>query len=156
IVPAICLERPFTDEGLITVKTCETADVDDPEVERSLAGLDPMGKRPAGAAGAGDAEGVEAGTDIEIVELGGATEDEIAVRREAFRPMDHPLDASALERRHPGQCLQHVLFEMLPIVLEQLKGEIGRRQVDHPGPRIGLVATHDEATDLLLEIGAAV
>ena len=74
----------------------------------------------------------------------------------ALGPVDHALDAGALERRHPCQGLDHVLLEVLPIVLEQLKGEVGRRRIDQPRSRIGLIAAHDEPADLLLEIGAAI
>ena len=76
---AIGLERPFPNERLVAVKSCETADVDDPEVERRLARHNPLCQRPTGAAGTGDAEGVKAGTDEEVVELGSAAQDEIPV-----------------------------------------------------------------------------
>ena len=72
----------------------------------------------------GDAEGVEAGADEHVGAFGRRAEDEIAVRREAFRPVDHLLDAGGLERRHARHRLRHVLLEMVPIVVEQLELEI--------------------------------
>ena len=51
----------------------EAADVDRPEVERRLAAGDPLGQRPAGAAGGRDAEGVEAGADDRMPLISGAS-----------------------------------------------------------------------------------
>ena len=64
----------------------------------------PLGQRPPGAAGAGDAEGVEAGTDVEVPQLRRLAEDEVAVRRERFRAIDQLLDAGGLRAPARGRA----------------------------------------------------
>jgi hypothetical protein len=153
---AIGLERAIARPVAVAMEAGEAADIDDPEVHRLLAGLHPIGEHPAGAAARCDAEGVEAGADEEIPDFRRFAEDEIAVRREGFRAVDHLLDAGRGERRDAGERRLHMLLEMIPVVLEELEFEIAGDVAGGPGNRVRLVAAEDEAADLLLEIGAPV
>ena len=150
------LERACADPIAILVKVGEAADIDDPQIHRRFAGLRPLCENPARAAGARNAEGIEAGTDIEILQLRRRAQNEISIRREAFRPVDHLLDAGIGQGRHAGQGLAHMLLEMIPVIFEQLEFEIVGHVAKRPGDRVRLIAAEDEATDLFLEIGAPV
>ena len=155
VVLAVGLERPLAGPGVVAVELGEAADVDDPEVHRLLALRHPVGEHPAGAAGRGDAEGVEAGADEEVPHLRRLAEDEVAVGRERFRPVDHLLDAGLLQRRDARHRRGQVLLEMIPVVVEELELETLRHDVE-PRDRVGLVAAEGEAADLLLEVGPPV
>ena len=104
----------------------------------------------------GDAEGVEAGADEEVPHLGRLAEDEVAVGREALGAVDELLDAGRLQRRDAAEGELHDRLEMVPVVLEELEGEVVGDAALGPGPGVGLVAAHDEAADLLLVVGEAV
>ena len=65
------------------------------EVERRRAAHDPLGQRAAGAAGAGDAAGVEPGGDEVAAQPRRLAENEITVRREALQPVQEELFSSA-------------------------------------------------------------
>src|SRR3546814_14301691 len=112
--------------------------------------MDPLGERLPGAAAGGDAEGVEAGADEEVRQLRRLAEDEVAVRREAFRAVDELLDAGGLQRRHSAERQLHELLEVIEVGIQQGVVEARRDAVDRPGNGIRLVAAHDEAADLLL------
>src|SRR6185437_362158 len=82
IVLAVGLQRARQHPLAIAVNVAEAPDIDRPEVHGRLAGGDPLGQRAPGAAGAGDAEGVEAGAHVEVSHFRRLAEDEVAVRRE--------------------------------------------------------------------------
>ena len=88
--------------------------------------------------------------------FGRAAENEIAVRREALGRVDHPPHADLRQRGHAGDRVEHVRLEMIEVVVEQPKREIGGNVAAGPGLRIGLIAAHHEAADLFLEIRAAI
>src|SRR5262249_51473655 len=69
VVLAIGLQRARQHPAPVAVELAEAPDVHGPEVHRRLAAGDPFGERPAGAAGTRDAEGIEAGADIEALQL---------------------------------------------------------------------------------------
>ena len=96
---AVELERARAHPADVVVRRAEAADVDRPEVVGRLAARDPLGERLAGAAAGRDAERVEAAADVEALELGRLAEDEVAIGREALRPVDQLLDAGLGERR---------------------------------------------------------
>src|SRR5262249_6480693 len=121
VVFAIGFERPVIHPVAVLVQIREAPDVDDPEIHGRFTRSNPLPQTRAGAAAARDAEGIEAGTDIIVGELGRRTQDEIAVGREALRAMDHFLDAGGIERRNTRQGLCHMLLEMIPVVLEELE-----------------------------------
>ena len=130
------LERARADPVGIEMATSEPPDVRRPEVERRRAFYDPFGERHSRAAPGCDAEGVEARADEDVAHLRRLAEDEIAVRREALRPVDHLLDADVAQSGHAPQSLLHDRFEMIPIRLQKLELEILRQWVGQPGPRI--------------------
>ena len=59
-----------------------------------------------------------------FLHLGRLAEDEVAVRRERLRPVDHLLDAGLVERRDAHHRRGQVLLEMIPVVVEELELEI--------------------------------
>src|SRR3546814_3145718 len=77
----------------------QAADVDVPEVERRRAAVHPLGQRLAGAAGRLDADGVEAGGDVEVREFRRLAEEVAVVGGEALRPVEEGVDAGALQDR---------------------------------------------------------
>ena len=102
---AVELERARAHPADVVVRRAEAADVDRPEVERRLAGRDPLGERLAGAAAGRDAERVEAGADVEAAQLRRLAEDEVAIGREALGPLIScltPAVASAGTRASAG------------------------------------------------------
>ena len=105
----------------------------------------------------GDAEGVEAGADKDAAHLGRLAEDEVAVGREAFRPVDELLDARRLHGRHAAGGELEQRLEMIEVVFEQAgtRNRLGK-PVDRPGLGVRLVAAHHQAADLLLPIGETV
>ena len=113
VVLAIGFERAGQHPAAVAVERPEAPDIHRPEIHGRLAGGDPFGERPAGAAGARDAEGVEAGADIEAGQLRRLAQDEVAVGGEGFRPVDEALDAGRLQGRHAGQRLGHQRLEMI-------------------------------------------
>src|SRR3546814_338074 len=102
------------------------------EVVGRLAHMDPLGGRLPGAAAGGDAEGVEAGADEEVRQLRRLAEDEVAVRREAFRAVDELLDAGGLQRRHSAERQLHELLEVIEVGIQQGVVEARRYAVDRP------------------------
>ena len=119
VMLAIGLERAVAHPVAVAVQVGKAPDVDHPQVERRLAVDDPLRQHPAGAAARRDAERIEAGTHEHVGALRRQAEDEIAVRRETLRPVDHLLDAGGLQRRDARDRLAHMLFEMVPVVVEQ-------------------------------------
>src|SRR6202140_1294674 len=108
-----------------------------PEIARRYPGNDPLGQHLAGAAASGDAEGVESRADVEAAELRRRSEDEITVRREAFRSVDEFLHAGPRERRYARHRLIEDRLKMFPVRRQQLKVEIVRKTIDRPEPRVG-------------------
>ncbi len=160
VVLAVGLERALAGPGAVLVQPGEAADVHGPQIHRLFAGRHPLGQHPTGAPGRGNAESVEPGTDEEAAQFRRLAEDEVAVGRERFRPVDHLLDAGGFQSRKPGKSGFHVLLEVIPVVVEKTEGEIVGISAGfarwHPGDRVRLVAAEGEPADLLLEIGAPV
>ena len=150
------LERARAHPVRVEMVLAEAADVDRPEIVRRLALGDPFGEHHAGAAARRDAEGVEAGADIDAAHLGGFAEDEVPVGGEALRAVDELLDAGRLHGRHAAHGELEQRLEMLEVVLEQLELEILRQSFACPRLGIGLVAAHHQPADLLLPIGEPV
>ena len=65
----------------------ESANIHRPQIHRRFAGGDPFRQRAAGAAGRGNAKGVEARADVKIFQLRRFAENEITIGRERFRPV---------------------------------------------------------------------
>ena len=156
VVFGVGFERARTDPVGIAMAASEPPDVSRPEIERRRAFHDPFGERHSRAAPGCDAEGVETRADKDVAHLGRLAKDEIAVRREALRPVDHLLDADVAQGGHAPESLLHDRLEMVPIRLQKLKLEILRQWVGQPGPGIGLVAAHHQAADLFLPVGQPV
>ena len=147
------LRHPGPQPGVVAVERREPAYVDTDQVHRRLAGHDPLGQRPPGAAGRGDAHGVEPGTDVVAVELGGRPEQELVVGGERLRPVVELADPGLGQRGHPDQGLVHQHREVVPVLLQQLELERVRQVVGRaPRLRIGLEPTDHETADLLLEV----
>ena len=152
----VSLERARAHPAGIEVVLAEAANVDRPEIEGWLAFGDPLGERHAGPAAGRDAEGVEAGADKDAAHLGGLAEDEVAIGREAFRPVDELLDAGSLHGRHTTGGEFEERLEVLQVVVKKLELEALGKAVHGPRLGIGLIAAHDETAHLLLPIGETV
>ena len=100
VVLAVQLQRALTHPIHIGVRRPEATDVHRPDIERGFAADDPFGQSFPGAAAGRDAEGVEPSADIEPTNPWRRAKDEVAVRREALRPIEQLLDARMLQRRH--------------------------------------------------------
>ena len=153
---AICLKRTFAIPRPVLMEVREAADVHHPEIHRRFTLCRPLRQHPASTAARSNAEGVEACTNIEVLQFRRRPEDEIAIGREAFRPIDHLLDACLGEGRNTRQRFRHVLLEMIPVILEKLELEVARNIARGPRDGIGLITPEDKPADLFLEIGAPV
>ena len=96
------------------------------------------------------------GADIDAAHLRRFAEDEVAVRREAFRPVDELLDARRLHGGHAARGKLEQRLEMLEIVFEQLERERLGKALDRPWHGVRLVAAHHQTADLLLPVGETV
>src|ERR1051326_3694975 len=134
----------FPEEGPVIGPGPETADVDRPQVEGGLAVDDPFGEVFPGAAGAGDADGVEAGGDEEALQFGRLAEDELIVGSEAFGAVDEAGEGAGLEGGDAPAAVAERFGEFLPIRFEELEGETVGDTIDSPGFGSGLEgAQHD-------------
>ena len=59
-------------------------------------------------------------------------EDELAVRREGFRPVDQLDDLHVGQRRNADDRVLHELLEARPVLLEEARVEVGRDAVETP------------------------
>ncbi|CAB4737336.1 unannotated protein [freshwater metagenome] len=142
---------------VVAVERREPPDIDADKIGRRLAADDPLGECAPGATRRGDADGVEARGDEEVLDLRGPAEDELVIGREAFRAVVELLDAGLLEHGHPVQRALHEDLEVVPVLVQQLELERVRELVGRdPGLRHRLEPADDEPADLLLHIGVAV
>jgi hypothetical protein len=130
------------ERGVVHRRT-EPAGIDFPKVERRLAFPDPLGDRPAGTAGARDAEGVEAGRDEETVAPRDWAEEEGAVRGETLRAVDEAIERRRSDRRQAVLHLSDRGVEPLPIGIEELEGKVVRHAFGRQ--RLGVVLEGAEA-----------
>ena len=110
--------------GLVRVEAREAADVDRPQVECRLAADDPLGERLAGAAARGDAHRIEAAADVQVVDAGRGSEDEVVVGREQLGAVVELLDLGLLECRHADHRIVEQDLEGVPVVRQQLELEV--------------------------------
>ena len=151
------LGRALDEKLRVAVMIAETPDVHRPQIHRRLATHNPLRQSPPRAAVGCDAVGVEAGTDKKAAHFRRLAEDETAVRREGFRPVNELANAGVFQRGNPTGSLQEQALELVPVTLEQLKMEVARNAVlRRPRHGIQLVATHRKAADFLLEIAEPV
>src|SRR3546814_17056041 len=94
----------------------QAADVDVPEVERRRAAVHPLGQRLAGASGRLDADGVDAGVDVEVREFRRLAEAGADDGGEALRPVEEGEAAGAFPYRH---TLHHVPLDRGSVVVGQ-------------------------------------
>ena len=145
VVLGVGLERPGAHPVGVEMVPAEAADIDRPQIVRRLALGHPFGEHHAGAAAGRDAEGVEAGPDIDAAHLRRLSEDEIPVRREALRPVDELFDARRLHGGNAADGKLEQRLEMVEVVFQKLELEVLRQSLDCPGLGIGLVAAHHQA-----------
>ena len=123
----------------------EPADVHLPHVVLGLAVHDPVGHHLADAPGTGDPVRAEPGGDEEPSDVGLA-QDELAVRCERLRAVDHRHDLGGLQHRNEPERVLGERLEPLPVVGQELMVEVGGRAVVHgPRGRVAFVAPHDQA-----------
>src|ERR1019366_10647678 len=100
----------------------ETPNVHLPEVQLGLAADNPAGHLFADPTGPGDPVGAKAGSDEETADLALA-QDELVVRGEGFRTVDHPVDPGIGNRWHALDGAVHDLGEARPVRREELAVE---------------------------------
>ena len=140
----------------VGVEGREAPDVDVPKIERSFAVDDPLGDELAGAAGIGDARGIESGADEEAAQFGRLAENEITVRSKTLRTVQERLHFRGFQARRAMDRVPHQDLEVVPILRQKLEFEIVRDGADVPRFGDRLEATHDQAADFLLVIDVAV
>ena len=104
----------------------------------------------------GDAKGVEPGPDEQVPLFRRLAQDEVAIRREAFRPVDQLLDPGGFQRRHPADGQVHELPEMIEVRGQKLEVEPFGNALHRPGHRVRLVSAPDKTADLFLPVGQPV
>ncbi len=156
VVLAVSLQRALGDPGAVAVEAGEAPDVHGPKIQGGFALHHPFGQNPSRTAPAGDAKGVETRPHIHVRAFRRRAEDEVAVRREAFRAVDHLLDADLGQRGDAGDGLFQMLAEMIVIVVKQPELPVLGDVTGDPALRVRLVAAHDQTADLFLEVGATV
>src|SRR3546814_9221502 len=111
-----------------------------------------LGQRLAGAAGRLDADGVEAGGDVEVREFRRLAEEVAVVGGEALRPVEEGVDAGALQDRHPlHHGLQH-RGEVVDVLRELVEAEVLRDAVEAPGLGHRLEGAEQDLAGVLLHI----
>ncbi len=140
----------------IGVEGRETPDIHIPEVERGFAADDPLGDKTPGAAGIGNARGVEARANEIAGNLRRFAEDEIAVTGEALGAVQQHPDLGGFEARRSVDRVGHQDFELIPVLGQQLELEPfgDPRRIPRLGDR--LESAHHEAADFLLVVDEAV
>ena len=155
VVRGVDLGRARQRVRLRSIRGAEAADVHLPQVELGLAVDDPGRHLAPDPPGAGDPVGAEAGGHEEAANLA-LTEDELVVRGEPLRAVDHPVDARVADRRDAPDGAVHDLGEARPVGRQQLAVEVGRHAVERPRRRMALVAAHAQPADLLAEVDQVV
>ncbi len=118
---------------------------------------DRVGQRHARAAAGGDADRVHAAAEKKASGLGRLAEQEGAVRREALRPVQQHAHLGRLEHRQAMEGVQHHRLEMIPVLGQELKGEIRaqpRRRIDGLAKR--LEAADEQALRLIADVEVGV
>jgi hypothetical protein len=91
-----------------------------------------------------------------LAHSGPNAEDEIAVGREALRPVDHLLDADLRPAPARAMACSMCCSKWSKSSSNRLELPVVGHVALGPGLRVGLIAAQDEAADLFLEIGEAV
>ena len=157
IVESEDLPYPIPQPPVVGVEGCEAPDVDGSEVARRLPFDDPVGQRPSRAAPRRDTDRIEPCPDEEAPEPGRLAQDELIVGREALRTVEQLLETGLLQHGDPMDGGLHQHAEVIPILLQELELEREGQRIGGD-PRLGLrlEAPHDEAADLLLDVGVPV
>ena len=142
--------------GLVALEREHAADVDAHQVHGGLAGMHPFGQRLAGAAGGLDADGVEAGGDEEVLQLGRLAEQIAVVGREAFGAVEEGVDAGARQDRQARHGLLQLRRDVIPVVGQGEEFGVVGDAVDAPGLRPGLEEADEQLAGILLGVGALV
>ena len=110
---------------LARVMRAESANVHAPQVEVGAPVRDPLRHHPPHTARVGDAVRAKPRGHEVASHLGRFAEDELAVRRERFRPVDAADDFSPFEARRALERIIHDLLEAAMVGLEQFVVEVG-------------------------------
>src|SRR5437762_2882605 len=136
--PPHCVMQPQRLDGAvgkmaaIRMEGREAADVDIEDIERRFAVDDPFRDQPAGATCVRNAGRIETGANEIAAELGRFAQNEITVKREAFRTVQKELDLGGLETRRTVNGVLHQDFELIPIFRQQLEFEALGNSLDIP------------------------
>ena len=150
------LHRAVAQVARVRLEGRHAADVDIPEIHRRLAAHDPLRHCAAGACPRRDADGVEAGRDVEVATLRRFAQEEPTVGREAFGAVDVAAHRRALERGDPEHRLLHENPKVLPVLGQEREGEVGGDALHAPRLRHRLEAAHEQTADFLAHVDVAV
>ena len=81
---------------------------------------------------------------------------ERAVRREALGTVEQHLHARGLERRQPVQCVPHHRLEVIPVLRQQLEGEVFAQAVRIDGPGARFEAADEQPARIVADVEMAV
>ena len=150
------LARALGQALAVGVVRAEAADVDVPQVARRLAVGDPLRDELSRTPGVGDASRIEASADEVIAQLRRLTQDEVAIGREALRPVEQHLDLRRFQAGRAVDGVGHQDLELVPVLAQQLELEGAGNRVHRPGLGLRFEATHEQAADFLLVVDEAV
>ena len=126
------------------------------QVHRRMAVHDAVGERHAGAAAGGDPDRVHAAAEKQSPGLRRLAQQEGAVRREALGTVEQHLHSSGLECRQPVQCVPHHRLEVVPVLRQQLEGEVLAEPVGIDGPGVRLEAADEQPARVVANVEMAV
>ena len=116
--------RPFPQPAKIVAKRSEAPHVDRPQVHSRLPFEHPFGERPADAAAARHAHGVHTATEEEPAKLGRLAEQETVVGGETLGAVQQHARLGVMQRRDAVQRPFHDRLEVVPVLVQQVEGEV--------------------------------
>ena len=131
----------------------KAADVDGPQIIGRFALGDPFRQRHPCPTARSDAERVKPRTDKAIRQLRRLAQDEIPIRRKAFRPVEQLLDPCLGQGGHAGDGVVHELFVMVPVGGQGFKVKARRYPALGPQFRVGFIPAPHQPADLFFPIG---
>jgi len=126
------------------------------KIERQMAVDNAARQRHARSAAGCDANGIHPAPKIQTSRFSRFAEQKRSVGGETFRSIEQHAHFSGLQRRQTMQCIQHHRFKMIPILREQLEGEILTNSLRIDGTCLRLETTDQQSTGIVANVKMAV